>query len=174
MELSPRHRVPGDSDTDGDSPIARFLLTDARLALLLLCAREYLGLAWLLDGISILREAVPFAMAGQLSAAGTPLPTSLIRLNPAIPLLLGTSEVVIGLFLVLGAFTGLTAFVSIVLSVNTVFPGPAVADPIAFGLTMLVILAWRTAGWYGLDRWLFKPSSAAIESSSSNRPKLSR
>jgi len=163
MELSPGQRGPGGSDTDGDPPVARFLLTDARLGLFLLCAREYLGFAWLFGGISILRETVSFAIGGHLSMLGAPVLTSVVRLNPIIPLLLGTSELVVGLLLVLGAYTGLTAFVSVVLSVNTLSPGPAVADPIAFGLTMILILAWRTAGWYGLDRWLFRPSTAAIE-----------
>lgn len=37
---------------------------------------------------------------------------------------------------------------------NFMMAGSASVNPMLFALSVLVILAWKTAGWWGLDRWL--------------------
>lgn len=63
-------------------------------------------------------------------------------------------EVVIGVALILGAFVGIAAFLGATLNFSFVFAGSAGVNPAMILLSGLLILAWRNAGWYGLDRWI--------------------
>jgi thiosulfate dehydrogenase [quinone] large subunit len=68
--------------------------------------------------------------------------------------LVAVGEVVIGVALLLGAFTGIAAFLGVVLNFSFVFAGSAGVNPAFLVVGLLLVLAWRNAGWYGLDRWL--------------------
>jgi hypothetical protein len=37
---------------------------------------------------------------------------------------------------------------------NFMMAGSASINPVLFTFSILLILAWKTAGWIGLDRWL--------------------
>ena len=63
-------------------------------------------------------------------------------------------EILIGLGLLVGALVGLAAFFGTFLNLNFGLAGTASSNPILFALGALLVLAWRTAGWWGLDRWL--------------------
>lgn len=68
--------------------------------------------------------------------------------------LIAVSELVVGILLLLGAFTGIAAAAGAVLNFNFVLAGSASVNSVFFLLEGLMILAWKVAGWYGLDRWL--------------------
>lgn len=63
------------------------------------------------------------------------------------------SELVIGALLIVGLFTGIAAALGAVLNFSFVFAGSAGVNPAMILVSVLLILAWRNAGWYGLDRW---------------------
>jgi thiosulfate dehydrogenase [quinone] large subunit len=63
-------------------------------------------------------------------------------------------EVVIGVCLILGMFVGIMAFLGAVLNFTFVFAGSAGVNPAMIAVAGVLILAWRNAGWYGLDRYL--------------------
>lgn len=63
-------------------------------------------------------------------------------------------ELVIGALLILGLFTGIAAALGAVLNFSFVFAGSAGVNPAMILVSFLIILAWRNAGWYGLDRWV--------------------
>jgi thiosulfate dehydrogenase [quinone] large subunit len=63
-------------------------------------------------------------------------------------------EVVIGVMLILGLFTGIAAALGAILNFSFVFAGSAGVNPAMILVSVLIILAWRNAGWYGLDRWV--------------------
>ncbi|HVD14554.1 MAG TPA: DoxX family protein [Actinomycetota bacterium] len=63
-------------------------------------------------------------------------------------------EVVIGIALILGLSTGIMAFLGTILNFSFVFAGSAGVNPAMIIVATLLILAWRNAGWYGLDRLL--------------------
>jgi thiosulfate dehydrogenase [quinone] large subunit len=65
-------------------------------------------------------------------------------------------EVVIGVLLILGLFTGLAAALGAILNFSFVFAGSAGVNPAMILVSVLIILAWRNAGWYGLDRWVLR------------------
>lgn len=68
--------------------------------------------------------------------------------------LVAVGEVAIGLALLTGAFVGVAAFLGVVLNFSFVFAGSAGVNPLFLVLGLLLMLAWRNAGWLGLDRWL--------------------
>jgi thiosulfate dehydrogenase [quinone] large subunit len=53
----------------------------------------------------------------------------------------------------LGLFTGIAAFLGSILNFSFVFAGSAGVNPAMILVAGAVILAWRNAGWYGLDRF---------------------
>jgi len=63
-------------------------------------------------------------------------------------------EVVIGIALILGMFVGIMAFLGAILNFTFVFAGSAGVNPAMIAVAGVLILAWRNAGWYGLDRFL--------------------
>jgi thiosulfate dehydrogenase [quinone] large subunit len=63
-------------------------------------------------------------------------------------------ELSVGLALVLGLFTGLAAFVGGLLNLVFLFAGTTSVNPQMFVLATWLVLAWRVAGRWGLDRWV--------------------
>jgi thiosulfate dehydrogenase (quinone) large subunit len=68
--------------------------------------------------------------------------------------LIAIGEMTVGVLLVLGLFTGIAAFAGGFLNWNFMMAGTASINPVLFTLSMLLVLAWKTAGWLGLDRFV--------------------
>jgi len=62
-------------------------------------------------------------------------------------------EVAIGIMLILGLFTGLFALFGLALNVIYMFTGSAGVNPAYAILEVPLVLAWRNAGYLGLDRY---------------------
>ncbi len=82
------------------------------------------------------------------------------------------SELLIGVSLVLGLFMGLTAFFGGFMNWNFIMAGSASVNGVFFGLAVLLVLAWKIAGYLGVDYfllprvaelWMKKPSSSDKE-----------
>jgi thiosulfate dehydrogenase (quinone) large subunit len=63
-------------------------------------------------------------------------------------------ELLVGLGLIFGALTGIAAFSGSLMNWSFMMAGTTSTNPLLFGVTILIILAWRVAGFYGLDRFL--------------------
>jgi thiosulfate dehydrogenase [quinone] large subunit len=63
-------------------------------------------------------------------------------------------ELLVGLGLIFGALTGFAAFFGGFMNMSYLLAGTASTNPVMFGLAVGVILAWKVAGYYGVDRWL--------------------
>ena len=68
--------------------------------------------------------------------------------------LVAYGEFVIGVALIVGAFVGIAAFFGAFLNWNFVMAGAASTNGMLFALAVVLMLAWKVAGWYGLDRFL--------------------
>jgi thiosulfate dehydrogenase [quinone] large subunit len=66
--------------------------------------------------------------------------------------LISLSEVAIGVLLIVGLFTGAAAFAGIGLNLIYMFSGSAGVNPAYAIISLLLILAWRNAGYFGADR----------------------
>jgi thiosulfate dehydrogenase [quinone] large subunit len=68
--------------------------------------------------------------------------------------LVAWGELAVGIGLIIGAFTGLAAFFGGVMNVNYLLAGSTSTNPNLLVAALVLMLAWRTAGAWGLDRWL--------------------
>lgn len=158
-----------------EPPFARFLFADTRTSWLWLVIRVYLGYEWISSGLTKLNsDAWTGAHAGSAitgfakgalaktagdhpdvqSWYGSFLQNVVIPNAPVFSRLVTTGELLVGVALVVGALTGIAAFFGITMNANYLLAGTVSTNPILIILGTLVVLAWRNAGWIGLDRWL--------------------
>ncbi len=64
-------------------------------------------------------------------------------------------EFMVGLALILGFMVGVTAFIGGIMHMGLLLEGSIGAAPVLLILEVLLIIAWKTAGYYGLDRYFF-------------------
>lgn len=155
--------------------ISYFFFSDTRFAWLWVMARIAVGYVWLHAGWAKLQnpawigsesgKAISGFFAGVAEKTGGAHPdvslgyASLIE-NFAghhtvfFSYLVTYGEIAIGIALILGAFTGIAAFFGAFMNMNFLFAGTLSINPILLLVQLLLILAWRNAGWIGLDRWL--------------------
>lgn len=155
--------------------LSRFLFTDTRFSWVWLVLRLYVGYEWLIAGWEKVNDPVWIgsqagtAVSGFLNSALTkttgahPSVSSWYAWfisNVAIPhpvffsYLVAYGEVLVGLGLILGIFTGIAAFFGSFMNLNYLFAGTVSTNPFLLLIQLFLILAWRNAGWIGLDRWV--------------------
>jgi thiosulfate dehydrogenase (quinone) large subunit len=158
-----------------DPPIARFLFGDVRLAWLWLPLRLWLGWDWLNHGWDKLQNPAWVSTGTALKSyweraiVTDPRPVVMydwyrdflqLVLNAEaytwFAKLVTFGELAIGIALILGAFTGVAAFFGGFLNWNFLMAGTASTNGLLFALATWLVLAWKTAGWIGLDRWLLR------------------
>ncbi|MPY66986.1 DoxX family membrane protein [Deinococcus sp. SDU3-2] len=155
--------------------ISQFLFADTRLAPLWAILRIYVGWQWLNAGWHKVTDpawvgpqagtAVTGFLQGALAKTTGERPSvsgwygSFIE-NFALPnatlfsYLVAFGEVAVGIALILGLLTGVAAFFGGLMNANFLLAGTLSSNPILFILATWLVLAWRVAGWWGLDRWV--------------------
>lgn len=155
---------------------AEFLFASTAGAWIWLPVRLYLGYEWAhagwekitgdpswLSSTEPLKGFVGFALAGaaqgEHSAVNYGWYAAFLRWvggdgAPLMSKVVPIGELVVGIALILGLFAGIAAFLAGTLSVSFGLAGVAGVNPMFFLLEVLLILAWRNAGWIGLDRWV--------------------
>lgn len=87
-------------------------------------------------------------------------------------------EFAIGVALIIGAFVGIAAFAGAFMNWNFMMAGSASSNPWLFVIALLLIFAWKTAGYFGADyfllRWLGTPWNRKQESSVRSAAALGR
>jgi thiosulfate dehydrogenase [quinone] large subunit len=73
---------------------------------------------------------------------------------PWIAPVIAVGEFMIGVALILGLFVGVAAFFGALLNVSFGLAGVAGVNPVFFLVEVFLILSWRNAGYYGLDRYV--------------------
>ena len=162
-------------ETEGP-PFARFLFNNRAAGWVWLPIRVFLGFAWLDAGLHKLSD--PGWTQGGASLLGYWTKAVAIPYAPARPaitydwyrdflnllinnhaegwfaLLVTMGEIAVGVALIVGAFTGLAAFFGALMNVSYLLAGSTSSNPVLFTMAIGVMLAWKTAGYYGLDRYL--------------------
>lgn len=182
---APRHALTADASPSGTPPgeprnlrAADWLYRSRAASLLWLVARLWLGYGWLNAGYQKLwgSEKAAFWNGGAgvrgFATAGITGSTagkggasygwwaaflhSFVLPNASlIAKVVTVSELVIGAALILGLFTGAAAVAGLVLNLVYMFTGSAGVNPAYAIVAVLLILAWRNAGYLGLDRFAF-------------------
>lgn len=159
-----------------DPPLAVKLFGNTHSAWIWLILRLYLGYTWLESGLGKLSNPA-WTQTGE-ALKGFWERAVLIPEAPARPAiafdwyrafiqamldagaytwfskLVLAGELLIGVALILGAFTGVAAFFGGFMNWNFMMAGSASSNPLLFTIAILLILAWKVAGWWGLDRFL--------------------
>jgi len=68
--------------------------------------------------------------------------------------LVAIGEVLVGIALIVGFLTGASAFLGGLMNAAFLLAGTVSSNPVMFILATWLVLAWRTAGYYGLDYWV--------------------
>lgn len=63
-------------------------------------------------------------------------------------------ELAIGTALIIGAFVGIAAFFGVFMNWHFVMAGAASTNAMLMVVGLVLVLAWKTAGWIGADRFL--------------------
>ena len=63
-------------------------------------------------------------------------------------------ELAVGIGLLIGMLTGIAAFFGAFMNMSFLLAGSSSSNPILFTLAIGIMLAWKVAGYYGVDRWL--------------------
>ncbi len=154
---------------------ARFLFSDTRVSWVWLLLRVYVGWEWLVAGWDKVRMPswvgahAGMALQGFLTGAlgkaagahpdvsswyATFISDFASQHTVLISYLVAYGELFVGIALILGAFTGIAAFFGAFMNVNYLFAGTISVNPLLLLLELVLMFAWRNAGWIGLDRWL--------------------
>ena len=158
-----------------DPPIAQLLFSDKRLAILWTIVRIFVGYQWLSSGLGKLSnpawtetgEALQgfFLRAVAIPETGKP-PIAFDWYRDFLQGMLDSGaytwfaklivagEVLIGIALVIGAFVGIAAFFGAFMNWNFIMAGTASTNGLLLVLSLLLVLAWKIAGYYGADSFL--------------------
>lgn len=155
--------------------IGQVLSQDSRLAIIWLVIRLYVGWEWLHAGYEKVINpnwvgahagvAVQGFLRGALQKTTGAHPDvqswyAWFIQHIALPhattfsYLVSFGELFVGAALILGILTGTAAFFGAFMNFNYLFAGTVSLNPVLLLLEIFLILAWRTAGLFGLDRWI--------------------
>ncbi len=149
-------------------PLARLLFDDVRLAPVWLIIRVLLGWGWVDASIHKLSSAGWMVTGESLKGFWTNAVknTSFVWYRDFLQSMLDAGaytwfaklvaigEFTVGVALILGAFVGVAAFMGGFMNWNFIMAGSASVNPLYFVAAIVLILAWKTAGYYGADRFL--------------------
>jgi thiosulfate dehydrogenase [quinone] large subunit len=162
---------------------ARFLFASTTAAWLWLILRLYMAYifipaAWgkITSGEWLFGDGSPIQglVGGAASSSDTPgwyvwFLQNVVEPNAGLfATLVALGELAVGLGLLFGLLTGIAAFGGIFLNGNFVLAGVLGQNPALIIMGAFLMVAWRNAGWIGLDRWLLPLTQG--RPSSSTRP----
>ncbi len=155
-----------------DPPLARALFENTRAAWFWLPFRLWLGYQWIQSSLTkidnpawvVTGEALRgfWTAAIQVPAEGRP-PIAFNWYRTFLQALLDAQaytwfakviaygELLVGIALIVGAFTGIAAFFGAFMNFNFMLAGSASTNPVLFIIAVGLILAWKVAGLIGAD-----------------------
>lgn len=168
---------PTDMESQGikDPKIAHFLFNDSRAAAIWLGIRLFVGYEWLAAGYHKVTDPAWMSGGSALKGYWTAAVAIPEEGKPAITYgwyreflqtllahdaytwfakLVAVGEVLIGIGLIVGCLVGFAAFFGALMNFNFMLAGSASTNPVLFGLAVFLILAWKIAGYWGLDRYV--------------------
>ena len=158
-----------------DPPFARLLFNDTRFSSVWFVIRVLIGLSWLQSGVGKLGNPAWMETGAALQGFWNNAVAIPETGRPAIAFdwyrgfiqgmldngsyvwfakLVAFGETMIGVALVLGAFVGVAALFAAFMNWNFVMAGAASTNALMGLGAVLLVLAWKNAGYYGLDYFL--------------------
>ena len=158
-----------------DIPGIAGLYNDTRLAPLWMIVRVYLGYLWLNSGLGKVTNPAWMETGAAIRGYWTRAVAIPEQGNPPITYgwyrtflqalidgehhvwfarLIVIGEILVGVGLIVGAIVGLTALFGALMNLNFMLAGTTSTNPVMFALAILLMLAWKTAGYWGIDRFV--------------------
>jgi thiosulfate dehydrogenase [quinone] large subunit len=158
-----------------DPPIAQFLFSNSKASVIWLVVRLYIGYQWIHSGWGKFNnpewmETGQAILAYWTRALGnTPTGSPVIAYpwyrtfiqflvdsgsHPWFAKLIVLGELAVGLGLIVGALVGVAAFFGALMNMSFLMAGTVSTNPVLFFAAILLILAWKNAGYLGIDRFL--------------------
>ena len=157
----------------GEPRISRWLLNRSESSWIWLILRVYLGYQWFNAALGDKLESPSWRSGagiagfihGAIGKAGGAHPAvqgwyaSFLR-GVILPhaafwgWVIALGELLVGVALILGLFTGIAAFFGGFMNFNYLMAGSVSVNPFLFVIATWVVLAWKVAGWWGLDRFV--------------------
>lgn len=158
-----------------DPPFAKFLFSDTRFSAVWTVIRVLLGLTWLQSGLGKLGNPAWIETGAALQGFWTNAVAIPETGRPAISFdwyrafiqgmldngaytwfakLIVFGEIMIGFALIIGAFVGIAALFAALMNWNFIMAGSASTNGLLLIGAIALVLAWKTAGYYGADRFL--------------------
>jgi thiosulfate dehydrogenase [quinone] large subunit len=159
----------------GEPRIAQLLFSSPQSAIFWLVVRVYVGWQWLQAGYEKFTNPAWFGakagsgmggfIAGALKNTTGDHPsvqgwygsflTTFVQPHLAVwSYAITIGEMLVGLGLIFGLFTGFAAFFGGLMNANYLMAGTVSTNPALFILATWLVLAWRAAGLIGLDRYV--------------------
>lgn len=157
------------------SPLAHFLFSSKKSALLWLIIRLYVSYEWIIAGYEKVINPAWFG-SGAGAALNGFVQGALAQTTGAHPAVqmwyasflqsavapnlivfsnvVAVGELLVGVGLILGVLTGIAAFFGFFMNLNFLMAGAISVNPQMIVLSFLVMLAWRVAGYWGGDRYV--------------------
>ena len=186
-----------------DPKIARFLFSDVRMSWVWLVVRIWLGYQWITASLHKISdpgwiqtgEALKGFWAGALKLDATGKSAIAfdwyrnflqMLMNAQaytwFGKLIAFGELLVGVGLVVGAFVGIAAFFGALLNWNFIMAGAASTNGLLLLCALVLVLAWKIAGYIGADYFLLRligvpwkdRASTAVPASPSLAPKAGK
>jgi thiosulfate dehydrogenase [quinone] large subunit len=125
------HKVSGTGWIDGGAALKGFWMNAAKLPVA--PGKPPITYDWYRSFIQVLLDTGSYTWFAKLVAFG---------------------ELAIGICLIIGLLTGFAALGGALLNFNFMLAGSASTNPVLFLIAVLLVLAWKAAGYWGVDRWL--------------------
>jgi thiosulfate dehydrogenase [quinone] large subunit len=175
--LFEERKQPGGETIEIEGPaFTRFLFGNSRAGLLWLPVRLFLGFAWLEAGWHKLTSDGWINNGGAALAGFWTKATTIPEGGKGVitydwyqtfvkalldgghaqwfAWLITFGEIAVGIALIVGLLTGIAAFFGATMNMSFLLAGSASTNPVMFALAIGLILAWKVAGYYGLDRYV--------------------
>ena len=158
-----------------DPNFVKFLFTDARMSIVWLFVRVWLGYQWFNAASHKIGEEGWVVTGASLKGYWTNAVAIPEAGRPAISFdwyrsflqflldneayvwfgkLIAYGELLVGIALIIGAFVGVAAFFGALMNFNFMLAGSASTNPVLFLLAILLVFAWKVAGFIGADYFL--------------------
>jgi thiosulfate dehydrogenase [quinone] large subunit len=158
-----------------DPPIAQFLFQNTKASAIWLAVRLFLAFEWIEAGWHKFTDPA-WMDTGQgilgfwnRALATTPTGAPVISYgwyrafiqflvdsgaHPWFAKVIVFGELAVGIGLLVGALVGIAAFFGALMNMSFLMAGTVSTNPVLFFLGILLILAWKNAGYLGVDRYL--------------------
>jgi thiosulfate dehydrogenase [quinone] large subunit len=155
-----------------DPNFIKFLFNDARMSIIWLVIRVWLGYQWINAALHKISEPGWVETGASLKGFWTSAIAIPESGRPAITFdwyrsflqflldneayvwfakLIAYGEFLVGVALIIGAFVGVAAFCGALMNFNFMLAGSASTNPVLFLMAILLLFAWKVAGFIGAD-----------------------